>query len=390
MTGVLEGIRVLDFGRYIAAPFCGALLGDLGAEVIRIDREGGNDDRWLNPVTDKAEGALFLQVNRNKKGITLDITTPEGREAFNDLLATTDVVITNMPMEALKELGLDYDSLAKIKPDIIATNVSTFGSIGQYRNRIGFDGLAQAMSGGMHLTGDGVTPMRMGIPWVDFGTSFCATIGTLAAIMEKKKSGKGQKVEAALLHTALTVASGFLVEQALTAPNHRAIGNKSLTSGPNDCFKLKDGWLVVAVVGNPMFKRWCKLIGELELLDDPRFKTDQLRGDNGTVLSEKMQRWCTSRTLAEAVAELEKGRIPCAPVFSLQQALDDPHNAEEQFFKKVEHPDLKKPAPLVATPFKLSRTPASIRHRAPKLDEHTDAVVRQPKTRTQKVGAAKT
>lgn len=390
MTGVLEGVRVLDFGRYIAAPFCGALLGDLGAEVIRIDREGGNDDRWLNPVTEQREGALFLQVNRNKKGITLDITTPEGREAFNDLLMTSDVVITNMPMEALKELALDYDLLAKIKPDIIATNVSTFGSIGQYRNRIGFDGLAQAMSGAMHLTGDGITPTRMGVPWVDFGTAFCATIGTLAAIMEKKKSGKGQKVEAALLHTALTVASGFLVEQALTAPNHRAIGNKSLTSGPNDCFKMKDGWLVVAVVGNPMFKRWCKLIGEPELPDDARFKTDQLRGDNGTSLSEKMQRWCTSRTVAEAVAELEKGRIPCAPVLSLQQALDDPHVAEEQFLKAVDHPDLKKLAPLVATPFKLSRTPASIRHRAPKLNEHTDVLVRQPKVRAQKVGTAKT
>ncbi len=389
MTGVLEGIRVLDFGRYIAAPFCGALLGDLGAEVIRIDREGGNDDRWLNPVTEQREGALFLQVNRNKRGITLDITTPEGREAFNDLLVTSDVVITNMPMEALKELALDYDALAKIKPDIIATNVSTFGSIGQYRNRIGFDGLAQAMSGAMHLTGDGITPMRMGVPWVDFGTAFCATIGTLAAIMEKKTSGKGQKVEAALLHTALTVASGFLVEQALTAPNHRAIGNKSLTSGPNDCFKMKDGWLVVAVVGNPMFKRWCKLIGEPELLEDARFTTDQLRGDNGTLLSEKMQRWCTSRTVAEAVAELEKGRIPCAPVLSLQQALNDPHVAEEQFLKKVEHPDLKKPAPLVATPFKLSRTPASIRHRAPKLDEHTDALVRQPKARAAKAGTTK-
>ena len=381
MTGVLEGIRVLDFGRYIAAPFCGALLGDLGAEVIRIDREGGNDDRWLNPVTDQQEGALFLQVNRNKKGITLDITTPDGREAFNDLLMTADVVITNMPMEALKELGLDYDTLAKIKPDIIATNVSTFGSIGQYRNRIGFDGLAQAMSGAMHLTGDGTTPMRMGVPWVDYGTAFCATIGTLAAIIEKQKSGKGQKVEAALLHTALTVASGFLVEQALTAPNHRGIGNRSLTAGPNDCFKLKDGWLVCAVVGNPMFKRWCKLIGEMDLLDDPRFKTDQLRGDNGIVLSEKMQRWCTSRTIAEAVAEIEKGRIPCAPALSPQQALDDPHVAEEQFFKAIGHPDLKKAAPLVATPFKLSRTPASIRHRAPKLDEHTAALVRKAPAR---------
>jgi crotonobetainyl-CoA:carnitine CoA-transferase CaiB-like acyl-CoA transferase len=380
---VLEGIRVLDFGRYIAAPFCGALLGDLGAEVIRIDREGGNDDRWLNPVTDQLEGALFLQVNRNKKGITLDITTPDGREAFNDLLLTADVVITNMPMEALKELGLDYDTLAKIKPDIIATNVSTFGSIGQYRNRIGFDGLAQAMSGAMHLTGEG-TPTRMGVPWVDFGTSFCATIGTLAAIIERQKSGKGQKVEAALLHTALTVASGFLVEQALTAPNHRGIGNRSLTSGPNDCFKMKDGWLVVAIVGNPMFKRWCRLVGEPELFDDPRFKTDQLRGDNGQLLSGKMQHWCTSRTIAEAVAELEKGRIPCAPVLSPQQALDDPHVAEEQFLKAVSHPDLKKAAPLVATPFKLSRTPASIRHRAPKLDEHTEALVKKAKARAQR------
>jgi crotonobetainyl-CoA:carnitine CoA-transferase CaiB-like acyl-CoA transferase len=390
MTGVLEGIRVLDFGRYIAAPFCGALLADLGAEVIRIDREGGNEDRWVNPVTDREEGALFLQVNRNKKGITLDITSPEGRADFNDLLATADVVITNLPVAALQELGLDYDSLVRIKPDIIATNVSTFGPSGPFRDRVGFDGLAQAMSGAMHMTGDGITPTRTGVPWVDFGTAFCATIGTLAALLEKKKSGKGQKVEAALLHTALTVASGYLVEQALIAPNYRAIVNRALTSGPNDCFKMKDGWLLVAIVGNPMFKRWCKLIGEPELVDDARFKSDKLRGDNGELLSEKMQRWCTGRTVAEAMAELDKGRVPCAPALSLQQALDHPHVLDGGFLKAVAHPDLKQAASLVTTPFRLSRTPASIRHRAPLLDEHADELVREPKARARRAAKAKT
>jgi crotonobetainyl-CoA:carnitine CoA-transferase CaiB-like acyl-CoA transferase len=379
MAGVLEGIRVLDFGRYIAAPFCAALLADMGAEVIRIDREGGNEDRWMVPVTRDGEGCTFLQVNRNKMGITLDITTPEGREALNELIATADVVVTNMPKEALKGLGLDYETIAKIKPDIICTNVSTFGSIGRYRNRIGFDMLAQAMAGPMHMTGDGKTPMRAGVPFCDYGTALCAALGTLAAIIERQKSGKGQLVEAALLHTALTMTSGFLIEQALLKTNRRATVNRSPVSGPSDCFKTKDGWIFLAAISNPIFKRLCNMLGEQAWLTDPRFKDDLARGDNGEILSERMQQWCSERTSDEAIAALEKARIPCGPVFALQQTLEDPHIREEGFLQPTTHPALDGAAPLVTTPFRLSRTPCKIERPAPTLGQHNAKYVKSRK-----------
>jgi hypothetical protein len=180
MTQVLKGIRVLDFGRYIAGPFCGTLLADMGAEVIRIEKVDGSEDRYLAPISDTDDGGTFMQLARNKKGLTLNPMKPEGREIVKKLVATADVVIANLPPDTLAAMGLDYDSLKAVKPDIILTMISAFGRGGPYSNRVGFDGLGQAMSGAMYLSGTPDQPVKAWPPFVDFGTASFAAFGTMA------------------------------------------------------------------------------------------------------------------------------------------------------------------------------------------------------------------
>ena len=191
MSGVLEGVRVLDFGRYIAGPFCGTMLGDLGAEVIRIEKLEGSEDRWVTPVVDGGEGAMFLQMGRNKLGMTLNPVKPAGREIVKKLVAVSDVVIANLPYEDLKKMGIDYDTIAAINPRIILATNSTFGSEGPYATRVGFDTIGQAMSGAMHLSGDGKVPTRANAPYVDFSSALLATVGVLAALMDRAEDRQG-------------------------------------------------------------------------------------------------------------------------------------------------------------------------------------------------------
>ncbi|MEQ8328185.1 MAG: CoA transferase [Parvibaculum sp.] len=380
--GILAGVRVLDFGRYIAGPYCAALLGDMGAEVIRIERREGSEDRFVQPIVPEAgpgeggEGAMFLQMNRNKRGLTLDPMTETGRKIVRRLVATADVVVANLPPATLKAMGLDYKSLAASKPDIILTTVSAFGHGGPYSERTGFDGVAQSMVGAAYLTGHPEEPVKSYAPWVDFGTASLSAFGTMAALMERAQSGKGQVVEGSLLSTALAYFNFHLIEQQLRQTNRVAIGNRSPYAGPADIVRTKDGWILVQVIGMPLFKRWARLMGEEEQwLNDPRFKDDLSRGDHGELLSERTQRWAEERTTDEALAELEKARIPAGPVYSPQQALDDRHIREMGYLKPLDFPGLPGPAPVMETPLRLSRTPASVRGRAPVLGEHTEVIL---------------
>ncbi|MBN9514001.1 MAG: CoA transferase [Alphaproteobacteria bacterium] len=377
MAGVLEGIRVLDFGRYIAGPFCGTMLGDLGAEVIRIEKLEGSEDRWVTPVVDGGEGAMFLQMGRNKLGLTLNPMKPAGREIVKKLVAVSDVVIANLPYEDLQKMGIDYETLSALNPKIILATTSTFGSEGPYATRVGFDTIGQAMSGAMYLSGDGQVPTRVNAPVIDFGTALLNTVGVLAALLDRAKSGKGQKVETALLRTAINITNSHLIEQAMLNLNRIATLNRGFTAGPSDTFKCKDGWIYAMTIGQPLFVRWCKLMGDENLANDPRFKDDLARGDNGEALSDIMQKWCDTRTVAEALAALEASRIPAGPVYSPQQALDDKHVQEAKFMHSMEFPGAAKPVPVLQEPVKLSRTPLSIRRRAPKLGEHTDQILQE-------------
>ena len=377
MTKVLEGIRVLDFGRYIAGPYCATLLADMGAEVIRIEKVDGSEDRFLSPVTAAGDGALFMQLARNKLGMTLNPMKPEGREIVKRLVATADVVVANLPPDTLAAMGLDYDSLKAIKPDIILTMISAFGRGGPYSNRVGFDGLGQAMSGAMYMSGTADQPMKAYPPFIDFGTASLSAFGTMAALYERQKTGRGQIVEGSLFNTALTLMNGTAIEQAMIQRNRVATLNRSQTSAPADTFRTKDGWVLVQSVGGPLFKRWADLMGESHWLDDPRFKDDISRGDNGELISARLATWCAERTTAEVLTEMEAARLPAGPVLSPQQVLDDPHVAAKGLFQPTDYPGLDKPAPLMKTPVELSATPGEIRHRAPTLGEHTTQIMQE-------------
>ncbi|MEZ0300932.1 MAG: CaiB/BaiF CoA transferase family protein [Hyphomicrobiaceae bacterium] len=375
MAGVLEGIKVLDFGRYIAGPYCAALLAEHGAEVIRIEKREGSEDRYQAPVAKTGEGALFLQMNRNKLGMTLDPMLPEGQEIVRKLVATADVVIANLPPQQLAPMKLDYESLKAVKPDIILTTVSAYGRGGPYSDRVGFDGIGQVMSGAVYMTGTEDQPYRAQVPWVDFGTALHCAFGTMAALMARKMTGKGQWVEGALLATAVTLGNALLIEQAVIAPNRVPTGNRGQTAGPVDIFRTKDGWILAQVIGQPLYKRWAKLMGEEHWLTDPRFKDDISRGDNGAVISERMSRWCAEHSTAEALEILGKAKIPAGPVLKPQQTLDDPHIQAMGFFQPTEFPGAPRPAPLAKVPVWLSGTPGAIRRRPPKLGEHTDQIL---------------
>jgi crotonobetainyl-CoA:carnitine CoA-transferase CaiB-like acyl-CoA transferase len=374
---VFRGIRVLDFGRYVAGPWCATLLGDLGAEVIRIEKRGGSEDRFVGPVADGGEGALFLQVNRNKKSLTLDPATPAGREVVRRLVATADVVVANLPPQRLRALGLDWETVSKLRPSLVLTTISAFGSGGPYEERLGFDGIGQAMSGAMYLSGHPGEPMKAYVPWVDFGTAGLAAFATVAALYERRTTGLGRHVEASLLHTALSVANAPLIEQQVRKLDRVAAGNRAQTAGPSDAFRTADGWVLVQVVGQPLFARFAALIGEPELVGDPRFADDNARGVHGAELSERMARWCAARTTADVLAALERAQIPAGPVQSPAQALADPHIHATRMLRALDYPGLPTPAPVTDTPVRLAGAAVDDLVRAPLLGEHTDEILRE-------------
>tara|TARA_B100001250_G_scaffold228424_1_gene196103 strand:- start:2001 stop:3194 length:1194 start_codon:yes stop_codon:yes gene_type:complete len=374
---ILEGYRVLDFGRYIAGPFCGALLSDFGAEVIRIERVDGSEDRFTTPVAEDGAGSMFLQMNRNKLGLTLNPMKTEGKEIIAKLTKTADVVIANLPEKTLIAMGLDYESLLKINKKIILTSNTAFGTSGPYADRVGFDGVAQAMSGSMDMSGDPELPTKNYAPYVDFCSASLAAFGTCLALMEREKTGKGQRVKTSLLATALTMTNGLVMEQELLNVNREATFNRAQTAAPSDTFKTKDGWILIATVGQPLFERWVNLMGEKEWLEDERFCDDLSRGNYSEIISKRMSKWCAERTSKEAIEELNKARIPVGEVLKANQVVNEPHIDARGLFQKVPYPKTKDSVPIVVSPLELSGNPGEIKTRAPLLGEHTDQILKE-------------
>ena len=375
MSGVLEGVKVLDFGRYIAGPFCGALLADYGADVIRIERINGSEDRYVTPVSEDGQGAMFLQLNRNKLGLTLNPTKEKGQEIVKKLVQKSDIVIANLPEQTLKSMGLDYEELKEINPGIILTSNTAFGTTGPYAERVGFDGVAQAMSGAMDMTGEPEQPTKAYAPYVDFCSASLAAFGTLLAYLEKQKTGKGQRVQTSLLQTALTTTNSLLIEQEILNINRVASLNRAQTSGPSDTFKTKDGWILVQTVGGPLFERWVNLMGEKDWLEDKRFKDDLSRGENGHLISERMSEWCAERTSKEAIMELEGSRIPVGEVLKASETLKEEHILKKGSFVKLNYPTMDKEYSVVGPAVELSENPGVIKSRSPQLGEHNEEIL---------------
>jgi crotonobetainyl-CoA:carnitine CoA-transferase CaiB-like acyl-CoA transferase len=374
--GVLDGVRVLDYGRFIAAPWCSALLADMGADVVRIEKREGGEDRWVQSVTDGGEGGTFLQCNRNKRSLTLDSTTDEGKEITRKLVAGADIVVANMPTAGMRASGLDYDALRSIKPDIILASATAYGEGGPYSDRIGFDGAGQVMSGAVYRQGLPDLPIRTVVPYADFGTALTLTIGVMMALYHRDRTGEGQHVEGALLPTAMMLSNAFLIERDLLGTDKPRMGNRGTSVAPCDLYRTSDGgWVLLQIAGQPMFERWCRLVGRLDLFDDVRFADDDARWRNGDVLNDIMGAWCADKTRSEVLTLLESAKLPAAPLNSPQDVLDDPHVAAMGFLQRVPFPGAAHDVPIAATPFRLSATPGEIRSRAPLLGEHTDEVL---------------
>ena len=371
----LSGIRVLDFGRYIAGPYCAALLGDYGAEVIRVERIGGNEDRFTVPVAEDGSGAAFLQLNRNKKSLALSLGSADGKAIVRRLVATADIVVANMPADALAKAGLDLASLAAIKPDIILVTASAFGDAGPMARNVGFDAIGQAMSGAVHLTGTPHQPYRAQVNYVDFGTALHCAFGAMVALRERDRTGRGQQVSGSLLGTATAMTNGLSIDHALNGVERQPLGNRSYGSGPTDIFRTSDGWIVTQVVSNAIFARWAMLVDAPELIDDPRYADDMARGDNGAALSERMAAWCAGRTTGDAVAALGAARIPAGPVLAPSQVMTHPQVQASGFVEQVRYPGTPGPAPVVGAPLILSDAPREPMTRAPQAGEHSAAIL---------------
>lgn len=374
--GVLTGIRVLDFGRFIAGPFCGALLADHGADVVRIDRIGGSEDRYLLPLAESGEGPMFMQVNRGKRSLTLDPTSTEGREVVRRLIARSDVVIANLPASTLKSMDLDYETVSSINPGIILVSTNAFGRTGPDADKVGFNGIAEALSGTIYLGGEPGAPRRAVGNYIDYATAIAAAFGTTLALLARGRTGRGQEVTGSLMATALTISNPLLIEQAITRRDRIPQGNLGFSSAPADLYQCSDGqWVIIQVVGQPLWRKFCKLLGADDMLQDARFKDDLLRGENARLISERLARWCAERSRDDVLTQFERARIPAGPVYSPQEALDDAHIRTSGILRDLEFPRTSKPAPIVDTPIRLSATPGAIRGRAPLAGEHTEAVL---------------
>lgn len=375
MTGMLDGIRILDVTRFVAGPAATVLMADLGADVIRIESPGGAEDRSTLPFKDGFHGGVgFTQLGRNKRGLSLDLSKEEGRAVFDRLLPTADIVVANLPRKTAASLGLDYDRMAAIKPDIIFVHMTTFGNDGPYADRLGFDAIAQVMSGLTHISGDPGKPMKHNSAWVDMSTGFLAAFGAMAALHHRNRTGEGQKVETNLLQTAMTVGNYFLFDQYCNQTDRVGTGNRAQSGGPADLIQTKDGWVYMVALGDPMFRRFMRMIGREDLLDDLRFANDELRAENGAALSVIVTDWARQYNNAEILPILEANRIPAGPLLTPQEALDDPH-VRDQFLVEVPVEGLPKPLPYVKPPVTFSKTPGEIRKGPPRPGEDGDVVL---------------
>ncbi|MEM8903415.1 MAG: CoA transferase [Actinomycetota bacterium] len=372
---LLDGIRVLDFGRYIAGPFCGALLADLGADVIRVERVGGGEDRFVGAVARDGSGPMYLQTNRGKRSLTLDPRSEAGREVVARLVPTADVVIANVPHRGLVSMGLDEASLRALRPDIVLTAVSAFGWEGRHADRVGFDGVAQVMSGAAYLTGRPGDPTKLYAPWVDVLTATNAALGTLAALWQRERTGQGQVVEGALLRSALTVSNALLMEQEQLAVDRRPEGSRTQIAAPADVFGTLDGAVLVQVIGDRLFVRIAGVIGADDWIDDPTLRGDDARAERREEICDRVAAWCAPRTTVDVLAALDEARVPCGPVLTPQQALDDPHAEEAGWWRHHDYPGLDVSARVLGFPVRLAPDDPPADRRAPQVGEHTEEVL---------------
>ena len=377
-AGALEKIRVLDLTRVLAGPYCGMVLADMGAEVIKIEHpKGGDDSRAFGPFVEGCgESAYFMSLNRNKKSITLDMKSPKAIEIIKKLVAVSDVILENFRPGVMDKLGIGYEALREVNPRIIYGATNGFGYTGPYSQLPAYDLIVQGMGGLMSITGESAdNPQKAGPSVGDIMAGMFLSIGILGALEARHKTGKGQMVDVSMLDCQVAVLENAIARYLLTGKDPVPLGNRHGSITPFATFKTTDGFINIAVGNDNLWDTYCKEIGKPELIADERFKTNPLRTNNWDqlvgVLSEAMAQDSTESW----IARLRKGGIPCGPINRVSQVVADPQVIARDMIVEVEHPKAGKQK-IPGCPVKMSETPCSIRKAAPVLGEDTDQILK--------------
>nr|WP_064493555.1 CaiB/BaiF CoA-transferase family protein [Pseudomonas chengduensis] len=389
MSGALSHIRVLDLSRVLAGPWAGQIFGDLGAEVIKVERPGSGDDtrHWGPPYIKDAEGndsreaAYFQSANRNKQSLTLDFTQPDGQRLVRELVAQCDVLLENFKVGGLAAYGLDYESLRAINPRLIYCSITGFGQSGPYAKRAGYDFMIQGLGGLMSLTGrpegeEGAGPMKVGVALTDILTGLYATVGVLAALNQREQSGVGQHIDVALLDVQVACLANQAMNYLATGVSPKRLGNAHPNIVPYQDFPSADGNFILAVGNDGQFRKFCEVAGIANLADDPRFVTNKARVAHRAELIPLMRQATVFKTTAQWIEQLEKAGVPCGPINDLQQVFADPQVQARGL--RLDLPNaLGSSTPQVASPLRLSATPVTYRSAPPLLGQHTDSLLQK-------------
>ncbi|MCS0496834.1 CoA transferase [Ancylobacter sp. MQZ15Z-1] len=370
----LAGVRVLDFSRMLAGPFCTALLADAGADVIKIESPDGDDARHFAPRAG-GESTYFLMINRGKRSVVLDLKSEEGRRAVHELAAGADIVVENFRPGVTARLGIDYASLAAINPKLVYASISGFGQEGPLSHRPAYDIIAQAMSGIMSVNGPaGSGPNRVGESVGDLIAGLQATWAILAALHGRERDGRGQHLDIAMLDSIFSIMMTALSQYLFTGEVPGRIGNTHPISAPLDSFEAADGHLIIAVANDTLFADLAAAIGRPELAVDPRFATDQARKGNEAALKAVLEGWTRQHSVAEAVAALEAARVPASPILTIDQVVASAHAKARGLVRTVLHP-VAGAIPVVPQPVHFLGSGELPIRPAPLLGEHTDEIV---------------
>jgi crotonobetainyl-CoA:carnitine CoA-transferase CaiB-like acyl-CoA transferase len=380
----LAGIRVLDLTRILAGPTCTQLLGDLGADIVKIERPGAGDDtrKWGPPYVEghdgpTAESAYYLCANRNKRSVAIDIARPEGQALVRRLLAGCDVLVENFKVGDLARYGLGHEQLAADFPRLVYCSITGFGQTGPYAPRAGYDFLAQGLGGIMSITGapDG-EPMKVGVGIADVMCGMYATVAVLAALRHRDLTGQGQRIDLALLDTQVAWLINEGTNYLLSGRVPRRLGNEHPNIVPYKVFESSDGYVILAVGNDAQFQKWCRFAGADELAADPRFATNSLRVRHRQELYALMPACMRRRSSREWIEGLAALGVPCSPVNTIDQVFEDPQVRARGMRIDVPHASAAaSTVPLIANPIRMSTTPPVHRRSPPTLGEHTDEVL---------------
>ena len=371
----LQGVRVLDYTQIMAGPFCGMLLADMGADVIKVEKPGGDDSRRMGPPFIAGESAAFMAINRNKRGIVLDLKVEGARQALHRMVAESDVLVQNFRRGTLERFGLGYENARDLNPGLIYTHITGFGATGPYRDRGGFDLVAQGMSGMMAATGHpGQPPVKVGVPITDLNAGFYGAYGTLCAHIHKLKTGRGQFVDTSLLEGGIAYSFWESAMFFATGEDPVPMGSAHRLSAPYQAFRTADGHLNIGAANQANWERLCHAIDRIDLLQDLRFSSNPDRMVNLAALAETLEETFSQETTTHWLEILERADVPSGPIYSFSQIYDDPHIQARNMEVETEHATAGR-VRNIGIPVKLSETPASIRTAAPALGQHTDEIL---------------